>query len=93
MGRRRQRWRGKRQQGFSGPVQRKGWDPITRNAGMRGREKRQFFNQISHIMVLSAAVVGALLGFSFLGWVGAIIGLVVAAGLMAKFVVRGRYYR
>jgi hypothetical protein len=38
-------------------------------------------------------VAGALFGYGLLGWVGALVGLVIAAGLMAKFVVRGRYYR
>ena len=55
--------------------------------------KRRFFNQISGIMVLSAAVAGALFGYSLLGLVGGIIGLIAAAALMGKFVVRGRYFR
>jgi hypothetical protein len=87
------RRRSKRAQGFSGSGQRQAWNLVTRGTGVRGREKRQFFNQISGIMVLSAAIAGAIFGYSLLGWLGAILGLVVAAGLMAQFVVRNRYYR
>jgi hypothetical protein len=93
MARPRKSRRSNRTQGFSGPGQRQAWNVVTQSIGMKGREKRQFFNQISGVMVMSAAVVGALVGYSTLGWIGAILGLVVAAGLMAKFVIRGRYYR
>jgi hypothetical protein len=93
MGRSRRRRRSKRAQGFNGPGQRHAWNLVTRGAGLRGREKRQFFNQISGIMALSATIAGAIFGYSLMGWLGAILGLVVAAGLMAKFLVSNRYYR
>jgi hypothetical protein len=89
----RNRRRSNRNKGFSGPGQRHAWGLITRGAGIRGREKRRFFNQISGIMVLSAAVAGAVFGYSLFGWLGGITGLLVAAALMGKFVVRGRYFR
>jgi len=44
-------------------------------------------------MVLSAGVAGAVLGYSALGWVGAVIGFAVGVVLVGKFVVRDRYYR
>lgn len=93
MGRSRKGGRRKREYGFSGPRHRWAWGPITRGAGISGREKRQFFNQISAAMILAAGLVGALFGYSLLGWIGALIGLVVATGLMRTFVVGGRFYR
>ena len=93
MGRKRKSRRGKRAQGFSRPGQGQAWGLITRGAGIKGGEKRRFFNQLSGIMVLSAAVAGALFGYSLLGWLGGIIGLIVGAALMGKLVIRGRYFR
>lgn len=87
------RRRRNRNQGFSAPGQRQAWSWINRSSGLRGREKRQFFNQISSSMVASAGLVGAILGYSLLEWIGAVVGLVVAAGLMAKFVAGGGYFR
>lgn len=92
MGRRRGK-RGRRPQGFSGPEQRPVTDMLARGVGAQGRGKRQFFNQLSGIMVLSAAVAGAFLGYTWLGCFGAVIGLVVAGGAMSKFVVGQRFYR
>ncbi len=60
---------------------------------MSGGEKRRFLNQISGIMVLSAVVARAFLGYTVLGLVDAVIGFVVVAGSVGKFVVGGRYYR
>jgi hypothetical protein len=44
-------------------------------------------------MVLSTSVVGATFGYWLMGWVGAILGLFIAGGLMNKFVIRRRYFR
>ena len=93
MGRSRRRQSRNRSQGFSGSVQLLAWGPITRRAGIRGRRKRKFFNQVSVVMVLSVGMIGAAFGYSLLGWVGAILGFLVAAGFMNKFVIRKRFYR
>src|SRR5438067_1535886 len=79
VGRSKHRRGGKRNQGFSGPGQRHAWGLMARDAGIRGREKRDFFNQASGIMVLSAGVAGAIFGYSLLGWIGGIVGLMAAA--------------
>ena len=44
-------------------------------------------------MVVSSAIAGAAFGYSLLSWVGAILGLIFGAGLMAQYVIRNRYYR
>jgi hypothetical protein len=51
------------------------------------------FNQFSGIAVLGGAVFGAIFGYSVLGGVGGLLGFVLGAGGMAKFVVGGRYFR
>lgn len=91
--RRRRGGKNKRHRGFSGPGQRQAWEPILRGAGIGGREKRSFFNTVSGIMVLSAGVAGACFGYSLLGFFGAVVGFIVAAGLVGKFVKKGRYLR
>jgi hypothetical protein len=83
------RSRRKRPQGFSGPIT----GLFTRPLGIAQGDKRQFFNDVSGAMVMSAAAVGAFTGFVWLGWIGGIIGFFVAGSLMAKFVVRGRFHR
>ena len=75
------------------PEQRPVTDILTRGVGAQGRGKRQFFNRISVIMVLSAAVAGGLLGYTWFDCFGAVLGLVVAGGGMSMFVVSQRYYR
>lgn len=66
---------------------------LARGVGARGKDKRQLFNQFSGIMVVSAAVAGAFLGYSWFGFLGAVLGLIFAAAAMNNFVVRKRYYR
>ena len=82
------RGRGRSRRGFGA-----GGSSLAQGVGASGGEKRQFLNQISGIMVLSAGVAGAFVGYSVLGLVGAVVGFLVFAGLMGKFVVGGRYYR
>jgi hypothetical protein len=93
MGQKRQQRRWKKNPGFSSPNQRLAWDVITRGTGARGRDKRDFFNQVSGIIVLSAAVAGAFFGYAALGGVGLILGPVISAVLTANFLTRGRYFR
>ena len=60
---------------------------------LTGPAKRAFFNDLSGGMVTGFGVVGAALAFSWLGPLGAILGLV--GGLLAGgwSVEKGRYYR
>lgn len=60
----------------------------TRNAPVRECQ-----NTVSGIMVLSAGVAGACFGYSLLRIFGAVVGCIVAAGLVGKFVKKGRYFR
>lgn len=92
MGRRRGN-RGRQPQGFSGPEQRPVTDTLARGVGAKGRSKRHLFNQISGIMIMSAAVAGAFLGYTWLGCFGAVVGLIIAGGVISKLVVGRRYYR
>lgn len=71
--------RGRQPQGFSGPEQRPVTDTLARGVGAKGRSKRHLFNQISGIMIMSAAVAGAFLGYTWLGCFGAVVGLIIAA--------------
>jgi hypothetical protein len=61
--------------------------------GLRGREKKAFFNEIASWMVLGFAIGGAMVGYSALGAVGVILGL--GAGLAAggSFAEKGGFYR
>ena len=43
--------------------------------GLRGREKRLYFNKVSNYLVAGSAMSGAMAGFSLLGPLGAILGL------------------
>jgi hypothetical protein len=61
--------------------------------GLRGREKRAFFNQVSAWMISGFALGGAMIGYSVLGPLGLILGLgagIAAGGSTAK---KGRFYR
>jgi len=93
MGRHRRGKRNHRQQGFSGPKQRPVNNMLARAVGVRGRDKRHFFNQLAGSMVIGAGVAGAFLGYNWFGFFGAVFGLVVGVGAMSKFVVGRRYFR
>jgi hypothetical protein len=61
--------------------------------GLKGREKREFFNQISGWLILGVALGGAILGYTWLGALGAVFGLgagIMAGGSMAE---KGRFHR
>jgi hypothetical protein len=61
--------------------------------GLRGREKRDFFNDISAWLIMSIALGGAVVGFAWLGPIGAFLGM--GAGLMAGGAIteKGGFYR
>jgi hypothetical protein len=61
--------------------------------GLRGREKRAYFNQVSKYLVAGSAASGAIAGFGLLGPLGALLGL--GAGLVAgeSMARKGRFYR
>ena len=57
--------------------------------GLRGAEKKRFFNEVSRAVPLGLGLGGAVLGFAWLGPVGAALGLVAGAS-MAE---RQRFFR
>src|SRR5262245_46348651 len=61
--------------------------------GLGGREKREYFNDISAWLIMGIALGGAVVGYACLGVIGASLGL--GAGLMAGGVVAGKggFYR
>lgn len=94
MGRRRKhRKKRNRPQGFSAPGQRQIWDFMFRSTGTKGKHKRQYFNQLSAIMVLSASIACCVVGFVWFGFLGAIVGFAIGATLMGNWVTKNRYYR
>jgi hypothetical protein len=61
--------------------------------GLKGRAKREYFNQVSSWLVTGSALGGAACGYTLLGVVGAVVGLgagLVAGGSMAE---KGGFYR
>ena len=59
---------------------------------VRGRQRREFFNWLSGWTILVMGLAGALIG-SAAGPAGAIVGFVVAVGLMAYGMTRHRFLR
>jgi hypothetical protein len=60
--------------------------------GLRGREKKAFFNSIAGWMVLGFAAGGAMIGYSWFGVLGAIIGLGAGIGVGGSTARKGRFY-
>jgi hypothetical protein len=79
-----------RPQGFTGPGMRQLFDGVL---PMRGRERREFFNQASTGLVVGLGLGGAVLGHSWAGPVGALIGLGVGATTGGLFIEKQRFYR
>jgi hypothetical protein len=59
---------------------------------VRGGQRRAFFNCVSGWTILGMGLVGALMGSSA-GPAGAIVGFLVAAGLMAHVMTKHRFLR
>ena len=67
---------GPRPQGFTGPGMRQLFDAVL---PMKGKERKQFYNQASTGLVVGLGIGGAMLGFGRGGVVGAVIGPGVGA--------------
>jgi hypothetical protein len=80
-----------RPQGFTPSIYRPFYDLMM--PGLRGAEKRRFFNEISGGIVLVCVLFGALLGFHGLGVLGVILGLGVGLAAGSALVQKGRFYR
>lgn len=79
-----------RPQGFTSPGMRQLFDAVL---PMKGRERKQFFNQASTGLVVGLGLGGAMLGGSWAGPVGAVIGFGVGATAGGLFVENQRFYR
>ncbi len=98
MGRRK---KGRKPRGFSERPFKSAYDMMLGTFGVRGPEKREFFNDLSLYVSLSLGAVAGLGGYGFfaeiLGTAGAVIvGLLAAAGgfaLVADYMAKDRYYR
>ena len=81
---------GPRPQGFTGPGMRQLFDAVL---PMKGKERKQFYNSASTGLVVGLGIGGAMLGGSWAGPVGAVIGFGVGATAGGLFVEKQRYYR
>ena len=81
---------GPRPQGFTTPGMRQVFDAIL---PMRGKERKQFYNQASTGLVVGLGIGGAMLGGSWGGLLGAVFGFVVGATAGGAFVEKRRFYR
>jgi hypothetical protein len=61
--------------------------------GLRGSEKKRFFNEMSGWIVLACALVGAILGYNQLGVLGLILGLGVGLAAGSSLVAKERFFR
>ena len=61
--------------------------------GWSGGQKRAFFNTLARWLVAWFALCGTLLGYTWAGPFGAIIGCAVSLKTGAQFVVRERFFR
>ena len=61
--------------------------------GLRGPEKRRFFNELSRGLPLGFGMGGALLGYAWLGPVGAALGLGGGLAAGASFAEQQRFFR
>src|SRR4051794_9878202 len=81
---------GPRAPGLTGPGMRQLFDAVL---PMKGRERREFFNQASTGLVVGLGLGGAMGGGMWAGPVGAVIGFGVGATAGGLFVETQRYYR
>jgi hypothetical protein len=77
--------------GFTPPVFRPFYDLFM--PGLRGAEKKRFFNQISGSIVLSCALSGAILGYHGLGVIGVLLGLGAGLAAGSSLVQKEGFYR
>jgi hypothetical protein len=80
-----------RPQGFTPPVFKAFYDVFL--PGLRGAEKKRFFNEISGWLVLACALGGAVLGYDTLGVLGGLVGLGAGLAAGASLVREGRFFR
>ena len=76
--------------GFTGPGGRQLFDAIL---PMQGKERKQYFNGVSGWLVLGLGLGGAMVGYSWAGIVGAILGFGAGVTAGGTFVERQRFYR
>ena len=81
---------GPKPQGFTVPGMRQLFDAVL---PMQGKERKQFYNQASTGLVVGLGLGGAMLGHSWAGGVGAVIGFGVGAIAGGLFVENQRFYR
>ena len=81
---------GPRPPGFTHAAMRPLFDAVL---PMQGKERKQFYNQASTGLVVGLGLGGAMLGHSWAGPVGAVIGFGVGATAGGLFVENQRYYR
>jgi hypothetical protein len=61
--------------------------------GLRGSEKKRFFNTMSRWIVLACVLVGAILGYNQLGLLGLTLGLGLGLTAGSSLVAKERYFR
>ena len=80
-----------RPQGFTPPVFKVFYDLLL--PGLRGAERKRFFNQVSAGIVLPCALIGAILGYNGLGVLGLLVGLGAGLAAGSSLVQKARFYR
>lgn len=77
--------------GFTGPGFRQIYQWML--PGLKGPEKKRFFNELSSSIVLAAGVCGTILGLIWFGWIGAILGLGAGIAAGGSFAESRRFHR
>ena len=81
---------GQRPQGFTTPGMRQLFDAVL---PMQGKERKQFYNSASTGLVVGLGLGGAMIGGSWAGLVGAVIGFGIGVTAGGAFVEKQRFYR
>lgn len=79
-----------RPRGFTRPGSQPFWNAIL---PLHGSERRRFFNEISHWMVLGFGVGGALLGLAWAGLLGVFLGFGLGITAGGHLVEKGGFHR